>query len=153
MRFTKKTRYGVTAMLDLAIHYDKGLVTLSDIAERQPVSRSYLEDLFALLRKEGLVQGVHGPRGGYRLTRTARDITVVEIINAVEETSGRPVGRLTRDEDAATPGDIWRELAGMIHDFLATITLAALIEEHALASPGSGNNEIAAGVSSPENRN
>ena len=84
MRLTTKGRYAVTAMLDLAIHYKDGPITLADISQRQGISLSYLEQLFARLRKRGLVDSTRGPGGGYRLSRrrvvvamaTARRMTV-----------------------------------------------------------------------------
>ena len=74
MRLTTKGRYAVTAMLDLAIHYEKGAVTLSDIAGRQGISLSYLEQLFARLRRKGLVKSTRGPGGGYRLATEPQNI-------------------------------------------------------------------------------
>jgi Rrf2 family protein len=111
MRLTTKGRYAVTAMLDLAIHHDEGPVTLAHIAKRQGISLSYLEQLFAQLRKRGLVRSSRGPGGGYRLGRSAIDIAVVDVIGAVDESV-----------DATRCG-------GMeIHEFLGGIDLAQLVE-------------------------
>ncbi|MCK4708936.1 MAG: Rrf2 family transcriptional regulator, partial [Gammaproteobacteria bacterium] len=85
MRLSTKGRYGVTAMMDLAIHDNAGPVTLADISQCQGISLSYLEQLFSKLRKHGLVDGVRGPGGGYKLARPADSITVAEIIMAVDE--------------------------------------------------------------------
>ncbi|MCB1666688.1 MAG: Rrf2 family transcriptional regulator, partial [Pseudomonadales bacterium] len=85
MRLSTKGRYAVTAMMDLAIHGEESSVTLADISECQGISLSYLEQLFARLRREGLVEGVRGPGGGYRLAKAAATITVADIINAVGE--------------------------------------------------------------------
>ena len=85
MRLTTKGRYAVTAMLDLAFHSQKKPVTLTDIATRQTISLSYLEQLFARLRRAGIVTGVRGPGGGYKLSRAVRDINIAEIIAAVDE--------------------------------------------------------------------
>ena len=84
MRLSTKGRYAVTAMIDLALHNDVGPVALTDIADTQKISVSYLEQLFARLRKNGLVTGMRGPGGGYRLARAADEITVAEIIAAVD---------------------------------------------------------------------
>jgi len=85
MRLSTKGRYGVTAMMDLAIHDNAGPVTLADISQCQGISLSYLEQLFAKLRKHILVEGVRGSGGGYRLSRPADQIIVAEIISAVYE--------------------------------------------------------------------
>ena len=85
MRLSTKGRYAVTAMMDLALHDRVGPVTLAEISECQDISLSYLEQLFAKLRQRGLVEGVRGPGGGYRLSREAADITVADIICAVDE--------------------------------------------------------------------
>ena len=85
MRLSTKGRYSVTAMLDLAIHDKAGPVTLADISQCQGISLSYLEQLFARLRKSGLVKGVRGPGGGYRLARPASEISIAEIICSVDE--------------------------------------------------------------------
>ncbi|HNI66252.1 MAG TPA: Rrf2 family transcriptional regulator, partial [Pseudomonadales bacterium] len=85
MRLTTKGRYAVTAMLDLAIHAIEGPVSLADISERQEISLSYLEQIFARLRQNKLVSSVRGPGGGYRLSRDRQEISVVQIIDAVNE--------------------------------------------------------------------
>ncbi|MGL5468234.1 MAG: Rrf2 family transcriptional regulator, partial [Shewanella sp.] len=85
MKLTSKGRYAVTAMLDVAIHSASGPVPLADISERQGISLSYLEQLFAKLRKHGLVASVRGPGGGYRLGLDADDISVGMVVHAVDE--------------------------------------------------------------------
>ena len=85
MRLTTKGRYAVTAMLDLALHKDQGPISLADISQRQAISLSYLEQLFARLRKSSLVSSVRGPGGGYELFRDATSIYIAEIIDAVNE--------------------------------------------------------------------
>ena len=81
MRLTTRGRYAVTAMLDLALHYQSGPVSLSEIAERQGISQSYLEQLFSRLRKRGLVDATRGPGGGYRLLKSSDDISVADVID------------------------------------------------------------------------
>ena len=85
MKLTTKGRYAVTAMLDLAIHAKESPVPLADISQRQGISLSYLEQLFAKLRKQGLVDSARGPGGGYRLSRVSSDISVAEVISAIDE--------------------------------------------------------------------
>jgi Rrf2 family iron-sulfur cluster assembly transcriptional regulator len=131
MRLTTKGRYAVTAMLDLAIHHDQGPVTLADIARRQAISLSYLEQLFAQLRKRGLVRSSRGPGGGYRLGRGANDIAVVDVIGAVDEsvdaTRCRGLENCQGDARCLTH-DLWQDLSKQIHDFLGGIDLGQLIE-------------------------
>ncbi len=131
MRLTTKGRYAVTAMLDLAIHHDQGPVTLADIARRQGISLSYLEQLFARLRKRGLVRSSRGPGGGYRLGRAAEDIAVGAVIGAVDEsvdaTRCRGLENCQGDARCLTH-DLWQDLSKQIHDFLGGIDLGQLIE-------------------------
>ena len=131
MRLTTKGRYAVTAMLDLAIHHDQGPVTLADIARRQGISLSYLEQLFAQLRKRGLVRSSRGPGGGYRLGRAADEIAVVEVIGAVDEsvdaTRCRGLENCQGDARCLTH-DLWQDLSKQIHDFLGSIDLGQLID-------------------------
>ena len=85
MRLTTKGRYAVTAMLDLALHKQKGPVSLADISQRQAISLSYLEQLFSKLRKSSLVSSIRGPGGGYVLKRDPNEIFIAEIVDAVNE--------------------------------------------------------------------
>ena len=131
MRLTTKGRYAVTAMLDLAIHHDGGPVTLADIARRQGISLSYLEQLFALLRKRGLVTSIRGSGGGYRLGREADGIAVVDVIAAVDESvdATRCGGRENcQGEERCLTHDLWQDLSKQIYDFLSAIDLAQLVE-------------------------
>ena len=93
MRLTTKGRYAVTAMLDLALHSGQGPVSLSEISSRQHISLSYLEQLFAKLRRRGLVKSIRGPGGGYCLDRATEETFVADIIDAVDE-SGQHLGGL-----------------------------------------------------------
>lgn len=131
MRLTTKGRYAVTAMLDLAIHDDRDPVALADIARRQGISLSYLEQLFAQLRKRGLVRSSRGPGGGYQLGRPAADIAVVDVIAAVDESvdATRCGGMENCQGDArCLTHDLWHDLSKQIHDFLGGIDLAQLVE-------------------------
>lgn len=130
MKLTTKGRYAVTAMLDLAFHGDKNPVTLTEIAKRQSISLSYLEQLFARLRRAGMVEGVRGPGGGYQLSRLAHQISVAEIICAVDETvdstrcSGK--GNCQHNQPCLTH-DLWMGLSGQIREYLNSISLGDLI--------------------------
>lgn len=132
MRLTTKGRYAVTAMLDLAIHAIEGPVSLADISERQEISLSYLEQIFAKLRQNKLVSSVRGPGGGYRLSRARQEISVVQIIDAVNEsidsTNCGGQGNCQRGEQCLTH-QLWCDLSEQIHLFLSGITLAQLIEK------------------------
>mgnify|MGYP006271635471 CR=1 FL=1 len=126
MRLSTKGRYAVTAMMDLAIHDKVGPVTLADISQCQGISLSYLEQLFAKLRRSGLVEGVRGPGGGYRLARPIDQITVAEIINAVDEKVDitRCHGRENcQNGDQCLTHELWYELSDRLYDFLNGITL------------------------------
>ncbi|MDO6564859.1 Fe-S cluster assembly transcriptional regulator IscR [Amphritea sp. 1_MG-2023] len=131
MRLTTKGRYAVTAMLDLAIHAGKGPVSLADISERQGISLSYLEQLFAKLRRNELVRSVRGPGGGYQLNREQRDINVAQVIDAVNESvdaTGCGHTGSCQDGSICLTHHLWCDLSSQIHDFLSQITLADLME-------------------------
>ena len=131
MRLTTKGRYAVTAMLDLAIHHEEGPVTLADIAQRQGISLSYLEQLFSLLRKRGLVSSTRGPGGGYQLGKSARMIAVSDVISAVDESvdATRCGGKENcQGEERCLTHDLWEDLSKRIHEFLNDIDLAQLVE-------------------------
>lgn len=131
MKLTTKGRYAVTAMLDLAIHDSAGPVGLADIAQRQGISLSYLEQLFARLRKRGLVRSVRGPGGGYQLGREAGNIAVSDVIWAVDEMvdATRCAGRENcQGEERCLTHDLWHDLSHQIRDFLSGIDLAELVE-------------------------
>ncbi len=126
MRLTTKGRYAVTAMLDLAYHSEKRPVTLTDIAKRQEISLSYLEQLFARLRRSGMVEGVRGPGGGYQLSRKTNQISIAEIIAAVDETldSTRCGGKANcQNEQPCLTHDLWMGLSDQIRQYLDSITL------------------------------
>ncbi|MBI3675513.1 MAG: Rrf2 family transcriptional regulator [Proteobacteria bacterium] len=140
MRLSTKGRYAVMAMADLAGH-DGGSkpVSLAEIAKRQEISLSYLEQLFAKLRRGGLVKSVRGPGGGYRLARPANDVRIADIIVAVDE----PI-QATRCRADSAKGcmgtvtgrcithDLWEELGRQIHVFLAGVSLADVLEKRVL---------------------
>lgn len=131
MKLTTKGRYAVTAMLDLALHNDKGPVTLADIADRQGISLSYLEQLFSRLRKHQLVTSVRGPGGGYSLAGSAANVHIAEVITAVDEkvdaTRCGGAGNCHNNERCLTH-DLWTDLSDRIYDYLSDITLQDLVD-------------------------
>jgi Rrf2 family iron-sulfur cluster assembly transcriptional regulator len=131
MRLTTKGRYAVTAMLDLALNEARGPIRLAAISQRQGISLSYLEQLFAHLRREGLVRSVRGPGGGYRLNRETADICVAEVIAAVnEDTDATRCGGKgdCQEGDTCLTHHLWMDLSDRIRDFLTEITLADLVK-------------------------
>ncbi|GLS82922.1 Fe-S cluster assembly transcriptional regulator IscR [Paraferrimonas haliotis] len=133
MKLTSKGRYAVTAMLDVAIHATAGPVPLADISERQGISLSYLEQLFAKLRKNGLVNSVRGPGGGYLLGSEASDIAIGQVVNAVDEsvdaTRCQGSGNCQGGERCLTHS-LWDDLSNRISTFLDGISLADLMDKN-----------------------
>ena len=130
MRLTTKGRYAVTAMLDLALHCDSGPVSLADISQRQGISLSYLEQLFARLRQAQLVQSVRGPGGGYRLLGETAAISVAQVVDAVSESldATRCEGKGNCHEgEVCLTHHLWEDLSTQIHHFLSGISLADLV--------------------------
>jgi Rrf2 family iron-sulfur cluster assembly transcriptional regulator len=131
MRLSTKGRYAVTAMLDLALHSGKGPVTLADISVNQGISLSYLEQLFAALRGKQLVRGVRGPGGGYYLGKPPEDISIADIICAVDEwvEFTRCGGRENcRDGKRCLTHTLWDQLSDEIFGFLSGISLSDLVQ-------------------------
>ena len=131
MRLTTKGRYAVTAMLDLALHGSSGPVSLADISGRQDISLSYLEQLFAKLRRNDLVTSVRGPGGGYRLSRHTGEIFVAQIVDAVNEAVDATGCGGTSDcqqGEVCLTHHLWCDLSDQIHGFLSQISLANLVE-------------------------
>lgn len=130
MRLTTKGRYAVTAMLDIALHRQRGPISVVDIAERQGISAAYLEQLLARLKKAGLLTSVRGPGGGYRLEREMDLISVSSIITAVGD--GVDATRChgsgdCQDGHMCLTHDLWSDLSGEIDGFLTGISLADLV--------------------------
>ena len=130
MRLTTKGRFAVTAMLDLALRGGKNPVTLAGISERQDISLSYLEQLFSRLRRHELVESVRGPGGGYYLARSLGELSVADIIRAVDE----PIDATQcggkencHDEHRCLTHDLWMGLNAHIYDYLENVTLASLV--------------------------
>lgn len=131
MRLTTKGRYAVTAMLDLALHHGQGPITLADIAQRQGISLSYLEQLFSRLRRRELVSSIRGPGGGYTLGREAAEIHVAEVITAVDEnvdTTRCGGAHNCQNNQRCLTHDLWHDLSQQIHDYLNGISLQDLMD-------------------------
>ncbi len=142
MRLSTKGRYAVMALTDLSRHSNGKPIALADVATRQEISLSYLEQLFGKLRKNGLVKSVRGPGGGYLLSRPPAETRISDIIMAVEE----PI-KATRCRDDSAAGcqndkgrclthDLWRELGNHIFLYLSSISLADICERRVLGTSG-----------------
>jgi len=137
MPFSTKGRYAVRALLDLAMFYDRGPVNLHSIAERQEVSSDYLEQILRKLRDAGLVRSVRGPRGGFLLAKRPEDITVYEIVSALEEATAPspcvPTDRPPKKDCARKPHCaahlMWCDLAKHMETFLRARSLRNLCDE------------------------
>lgn len=144
MRLTTKGRYAVTAMLDLALHAERGPVSLADISDRQGISLSYLEQLFARLRRFELVKSVRGPGGGYQLMKTAAAISVAQVVDAVDEsldaTRCEGKGDCHQGEVCLTH-HLWQDLSQQIHIFLSGISLADLVARRDIQSVSKRQDE------------
>jgi Rrf2 family transcriptional regulator, iron-sulfur cluster assembly transcription factor len=133
MKLTTRGRYAVTAMLDVAMHSTRGPVSLAEVAERQHLSLSYLEQLFARLRRHGLVRSSRGPGGGYRLNRHPGEITVADVILAVDEPVDvtRCGGLVNCNQDSrCLTHDLWVELSRQMQDFLSSRSLTDVLQRH-----------------------
>ncbi len=144
MRLTTKGRYAVTAMLDLALHADRGPVSLSDISARQGISLSYLEQLFAKLRRHKLVSSIRGPGGGYQLSRGADDVHIAEVVDAVSEsldtTRCGNKGDCQKGEKCLTH-HLWSDLSDQIHQFLSDISLGDLMRKREIQVVATRQNQ------------
>lgn len=153
MRLTTKGRYAVTAMLDLALYGDQGPISLADISNRQDISLSYLEQLFAKLRRKALVQSVRGPGGGYRLSRPVADIYVAQIIDAVDErvdATGCAGSSDCHGGNTCLTHHLWSDLSEQIHHFLSDISLASLVERRDVQTISARQLEQQAKLNEPQ---
>ena len=131
MRLTTKGRFAVTAMIDLALREHQGPVTLAGISQRQKISLSYLEQLFGKLRRHELVESTRGPGGGYSLSRPMKDISVADVIFAVDEPidATQCAGKENCDDDRqCMTHDLWASLTKRMVDYLDSVSLAELVE-------------------------
>lgn len=136
MRLTTKGRFAVTAMIDLAMRQDAGPVTLAGISQRQRISLSYLEQLFGKLRRHEIVESVRGPGGGYSLARRADEVTVADIIIAVDEpldatqcgSKGNCEGQEGHRGHCMTH-ELWATLNQKMVEYLDSVSLRDLVEQ------------------------
>ena len=142
MKLSTKGRYAVMAMVDLAMHSDNKPISLADIADRQEISLSYLEQLFAKLRRGGLVRSVRGPGGGYLLAHEDTETRISDIILAVDEpiratrcTPGQPFGCRINKSRCMTH-DLWEELGNQIYLYLSSVTVADVVNKQILGTSG-----------------
>ncbi len=153
MRLTTKGRFAVTAMVDLALRGSSGPVTLAGISERQDISLSYLEQLFGKLRRHHLVESVRGPGGGYCLTKALEEVSVADIIRAVDE----PIDATQcggkencKDDGRCMTHDLWVNLNAKIYEYLNSVSLAELVNNQRssataeLSSRFKGERKVAA---------
>jgi Rrf2 family iron-sulfur cluster assembly transcriptional regulator len=133
MHLSTKGRYAVMAMTDLAGRQGDRAVTLADIAARQEISQSYLEQLFARLRRQGLVKSTRGPGGGYRLAKAADETKIIDIVLAVDEPlhatrcgGHAKIGCMAKGERCLTH-DLWAEMGAQVQNYLASVSLADVL--------------------------
>ncbi len=147
MRLTTKGRYAVTAMLDLALHEMHGPVSLVDVSRRQELSLAYLEQLFLRLRKKGLVTSARGPGGGYRLRRPRGEISVADVIRAVDEQVDvtRCGGHQNcQGDQRCLTHDLWDELGRHITGFLSEISLSDLVRRRSVKQVSARQDHVLA---------
>lgn len=156
MKLSTKGRYAVMAMVDLACHSSGNPVALADIAERQEISLSYLEQLFGKLRKGGLVKSVRGPGGGYLLSRVPQQMRISDIILAVDEpiqttrcTPGSPAG-CHNNKGRCLTHDLWEELGNQIYLYLSSVSLADVCERKVLGTSGLFHSGSGTGVAAAQ---
>jgi len=133
MRLTTKGRFAVTAMIDLALQQDTGPVSLAGISQRQNISLSYLEQLFSKLRRHELVESVRGPGGGYHIVRSLKEVSVADVILAVDEPlDATQCGGKENctDEGQCMTHDLWSSLNAKMLEYLGSVSLQCLVEKH-----------------------
>ena len=145
MRVGTKGRYAVVALVDVALNGEKGPVALGEVAQRQQISLSYLEQLFAMLRRAGLVVASRGPGGGYRLQRRASEISLADVFGAVADGSGQGEGG--RDWLSGPAAHVWTGLDQHITGFLSTLTLADAVRGEARNGSAGQPGRMASGLS------
>jgi Rrf2 family iron-sulfur cluster assembly transcriptional regulator len=144
MKLSTKARHAITAMMDLALNDKVRPVTLAEISHSQGISLSYLEQLFAKLRKSGLVIGVRGPGGGYKLSRVPGEISIAQIISAIDEYRPQMVEAVDIEpslEKKYVTHVLWDELSQKIYNFLNSITLAEFATQPTMLDVSSEHNE------------
>ncbi len=131
MKLSKKGRYAVTAIMDLVLKAPFGPITLNNISVSQEISMSYMEQLFARLRKHGLVQGTRGPGGGYRLARDPQEITIAQVLEAVDDDIQALNNGKKNISDLSHL--LWDELSRKVANYLDSITIQDLLDQSGYA--------------------
>jgi Rrf2 family iron-sulfur cluster assembly transcriptional regulator len=129
MKLSSKGQYAIKAMINLAVNYNNKPVTLTEISASHTISLSYLEQLFSILRSSGLVQGVRGPGGGYRLGKSPDQISVADIIISIEETANKTKREEDPDSEKCIANSLWDEFSGQFTTYLNSISLADIIKD------------------------
>lgn len=153
MKLSTKGRYGLRAVIDLAMHDNEEAVALSQIAERQGVSMNYLEQLIAKLKKAGIVNGIRGAQGGYKLAESADKISVGEILRALEgdlspvdcsEVSGIEGSNACTKSDSCVTKYVWKRISDSINEAVDGIMLSELVDENKKLQAENSNNDTKA---------
>jgi Rrf2 family iron-sulfur cluster assembly transcriptional regulator len=133
MRLSTKSRYAVTSLLDLVMHSEQGPVSLADISIRQGISLSYLEQLFAKMRRNKLVVSTRGPGGGYSLGGSPDQVCIADVINAVDEemqVADKDISNSSPTYEPCLTEQLWEELSAEIENYLTTISLADMMQNN-----------------------
>lgn len=139
MKLSSRSQYAITAMLELALHEKTRPVTLFDISQKQKISLSYLEQLFANLRRHELVRGRRGPGGGYVLARDVKDISIANIVAAVDDIKEISSSEPALSSDGVSSDALWNNISHQIYDYLRGITLSDFLQQpkaQAATTPG-----------------
>jgi Rrf2 family protein len=145
MKLSTKGRYGLRAVLDLAVHADEEAVALSQIAERQGISMNYLEQLIARLKKAGIVNGIRGAQGGYMLAIPAEELSVGDILRALEGdlnpvdcSEVKPSDSTCSNSDSCVTKYVWKRISDSINEAVDGIMLSELVAESKKVQTGTG---------------
>ncbi len=151
MKLSTKGRYGLRAVLDLAVHADEEAMALSQIAERQGISMNYLEQLIAKLKKAGIVNGIRGAQGGYMLAIPADKLSVGDILRALEGdlnpvdcSEVKPSDSVCSNSDSCVTKYVWKRISDSINEAVDTIMLSELVEESKRIQTGTGTMDTKA---------
>lgn len=146
MKLSSRSQYAITAMLELALHEASHPITLFDISQKQKISLSYLEQLFARLRKQKLVRGRRGPGGGYVLARNPDDISVADIVAAVDDVPTEESGENAISEEGVSSDILWHNLSSQIYNYLREIKLSQFLQQDSsVTENGAGSGSASQG--------
>jgi Rrf2 family iron-sulfur cluster assembly transcriptional regulator len=129
MKLSSRSQYAITAMLELALHEKTQPVTLFDISQKQKISLSYLEQLFTNLRRNELVRGRRGPGGGYVLARDVKDISIADIVAAVDDIQEKSIDEPALTNNGISSDVLWNNISHQIYDYLRGITLSDFLQQ------------------------